>query len=385
MKLFFEFFFIFYFFSSSFIFSADGISKSIEVRILIEKGVSKVNIKTFGSVYVYEEKTKEKYILLENSNYEIIPQGDNFLLITDEKVLSPIYIESNNPSSYLIINDKKYRGKFKFLNKNGYINVIEYVDLERYLWGVLGPEMGVSWPIEALKAQAVAARTYTLKSIDKNAEYDMTNTTSHQVYTGFENISPQIISAVNETRGEVLSYKDDIFYAYYHANSGGHTTTPSGAWNSNVILPLKGVSDPYYKYSRNAKWYIYITNLDILRFINKNGYGATKVKDIKIYSKDRSGRAIKLLFKTDRGNIKLEAKDFRNFIGTYDLKSTFITKIEKLASGYKFYGKGWGHGVGLCQDGARFMADKGYNYKKILSFYYPGSKIIDFEKLGYGN
>lgn len=363
--------------------SADGVSKSIEVRIMIYSNSQKINIKTYGNVYVTEEKTGEKYILLEDSIYEVTPNNKDYIYLSQQKLYSPIILENANPSSYIVINSQKYRGKFKIINTDSNLRMIEFVDIERYLWGVLGPEMGMSWPIEALKAQAVAARTYTLASLNRKAEYDMTNTTNDQVYTGFENISPQIISAVNETRGEVLTYKDKVFFAYYHANSGGHTTTPSGAWNSDIILPLRGVKDPYYKNSKHSKWITYISNDDILNFINSKGYNAFKIKDITIYSKDRSGRAIKLSFKTDRGNVKLEVKDLRNYIGTSDIKSTFITSIQKMKSGFKVYGKGWGHGVGLCQEGAREMADRGFNYKKILQFYYPGSKIKDMDDVYY--
>jgi len=363
--------------------SADGVSKSIEVRIMIYSNSQKINIKTYGNVYVTEEKTGEKYILLEDSIYEVTPNNKDYIYLSQQKLYSPIILENANPSSYIVINSQKYRGKFKIINTDSNLRMIEFVDIERYLWGVLGPEMGMSWPIEALKAQAVAARTYTLASLNRKAEYDMTNTTNDQVYTGFENISPQIISAVNETRGEVLTYKDKVFFAYYHANSGGHTTTPSGAWNSDIIPPLRGVKDPYYKNSKHSKWITYISNDDILNFINSKGYNAFKIKDITIYSKDRSGRAIKLSFKTDRGNVKLEVKDLRNYIGTSDIKSTFITSIQKMKSGFKVYGKGWGHGVGLCQEGAREMADRGFNYKKILQFYYPGSKIKDMDDVYY--
>lgn len=363
--------------------SADGVSKSIEVRIMIYSNSQKINIKTYGNVYVIEEKTGEKYILLEDSIYEVTPNNKDYIYLSQQKLYSPIILENANPSSYIVINSQKYRGKFKIINTDSNLRMIEFVDIERYLWGVLGPEMGMSWPIEALKAQAVAARTYTLASLNRKAEYDMTNTTNDQVYTGFENISPQIISAVNETRGEVLTYKDKVFFAYYHANSGGHTTTPSGAWNSDIIPPLRGVKDPYYKNSKHSKWITYISNDDILNFINSKGYNAFKIKDITIYSKDRSGRAIKLSFKTDRGNVKLEVKDLRNYIGTSDIKSTFITSIQKMKSGFKVYGKGWGHGVGLCQEGAREMADRGFNYKKILQFYYPGSKIKDMDDVYY--
>ncbi|HPO95281.1 MAG TPA: SpoIID/LytB domain-containing protein [Elusimicrobiales bacterium] len=365
------------------LYSADGISKSVEVRILIENNSEKISLKTYGKVYLTEEKTGEKYLLVEESNYDIKAEGSDFVYVSLQKLYSPVLLENSNPNSHMIINGKKYRGKFKIKNSEGKIQIIEFVDIERYLWGVLGPEMGTSWPMEALKAQAVASRTYTLASLNRNADYDMTNSTKHQVYTGFENISPQIISAVNETRGEVLTYKDNIFYAYYHANSGGQTTTPSGVWNGDIIPPLKGVKDPYYKNSKHAGWSIYVSNSDILNFISSSGHSALKIKDMKIYSKDRSGRAVKLLFKTDKGNIKLEAKDFRNHVGNFDMKSTLITNIIKMKNGFKITGKGWGHGVGLCQDGAREMADRGADYKKILNFYYPGSKIKDIEDVYY--
>jgi stage II sporulation protein D len=371
------------FFSFLNLYSADGINRSIEIRILVANDLSNFELKTYGKIYATEEKTGEKYLLLENSLYDIRPEKNEKIIISDEKLLSPVYMENSTPESYIVIDGKKYRGKFKLANKNGKLNIIEYVDIERYLWGVLGPEMGANWPIEALKAQAVAARTYTLATLSKNNDYDMTNTTQHQVYTGFDNISPQIISAVNETRGEVLTYKNEIFTTFYHANSGGHTTTPSGVWNSKIIPPLRGVNDPYYKNSPSANWSVFISNSDILNFLNKNGHSVNRIKSFRIYSKDKSGRTVKFLFNTDKGSIKLEAKDLRSFIGTFDMKSTFITSIQSVKNGYKIYGRGWGHGVGLCQDGAKKMADKGFDYKKILSFYYPGSKIKDIDEVNH--
>lgn len=361
--------------------SADGINKTIDIRILIKSTKDKIVLTPYGNSYVVEEKTNEKYFLIENSNYEIIPFSDDMIVINDEKLRSPIFIETANPHSYLIIDGIKFSGKFKLYNENSTLNLVEYVDLERYLWGVLSPEMGPTWPFEALKAQAVAARTYAVFHINRLSEYDLTSTTKHQIYTGFEKVSPQIISAVSETRGKVLTYKNKIFPAYYHANSGGHTTNPSAVWNLEKILPLKGVKDPYAKYSKNYNWTTFITVNDIIGFLNRNAYFVSKIKDLKIYSKDKTGRTVKFLISTDKGPIKIEAKAFREFIGSYEMKSTLITKIEKKNNGFKIYGRGWGHGVGLCQDGARKMAELGFNYKKILEFYYPGSKIMDLDKV----
>lgn len=375
------FYFKFLFYLSFLLTSADGFNKTVELRILIKSTKDKISINSYGISYVTEEKTKEKYLLTENSDYEFRAISNNMISINSEKLTSPIFLETSNPQSYLTIDGIRFRGKFKIYSQDSELNLIEYVDLERYLWGVLAPEMGPAWPFEALKAQAVAARTYALFHINKNSDYDLTATTRHQLYTGFEKVSPQIISAVNETRGEVLVYKGRIFPAYYHANSGGHTTNPTAVWELEKISPLRGVKDPYAKYSKNYNWKVFVSFKDIVEFLNRNGYFVFKIKDMRIYSKDKSGRTIRLLVLTDRGNFKIEAKRLREFIGSYDMKSTLITKIEKSKDGFKIYGKGWGHGIGLCQDGARKMADLGFSYKKILEFYYPGSKIIDFEKV----
>lgn len=374
---------IIFFFSlilSFFLTPADGVNRSIEVRILIKSTDQTVTIKTSGSVYLTEEKTSERYLLVDDAIYEITA-WNNLISINTQKLTSPVIIESANPHSYLTIDGTKYRGKFKLYLEGGKLNIVEYLDIERYLWGVLAPEMGPTWPYEALKAQAVAARTYALYHLKKGVNYDLTATTKHQLYTGFERISPQIISAVNETAGEVLVYNGKIFPAYYHANSGGHTTTPSAVWNTETIHPLKGIPDPYSRFSKNYSWSLFILARDIVEFLNRNGEFVSKVKDIKIHSKDRSGRVVKFAVITDKGKIKVDAKALRDFLGGYEMKSTLITRIEKTRNGFKLYGRGWGHGIGLSQDGAKRMADLGYSYKKILEFYYPKAKIVDIEKV----
>jgi stage II sporulation protein D len=366
------------------LYPTSGMNKTVEVRILIEKQIKELKIKTENKVFVISDKQDEKYLLLEDSEYEVIP-SNNGLMINDIRFSSPIFLETVNPFGYIVLNGKRYQGRIKIKNSNGLIDVIEHIGLESYIIGVLGPEMGTTWPIEALKAQAVSARTYTLASLNKNYEYDLTNTVYDQVYNGHQTISPAIIAAVNQTRGEILTYKGKVFFAYYHANSGGHTTSPSATWNSDSIIPpLRGVKDPYFKYSPNAYWECYVPSSDIIKFLlpyaasKKN---ISKIKEIRVLSKDRSQRAIKLLISTDAGKFKVDISNLRKHIGTFDLKSTLITRIEKLKNGFKFYGRGWGHGVGLCQDGAKAMADKGYDYKKILQFYYPGSKITKIEEI----
>jgi len=361
-------------------FTADGNTKDLNIRILLYNNSNKFKIETYGKIYVNEITTGNKYSLVSNANYEIKGIDSKSLMLSKQKLISPIELIIPDGKNFIKINSTKYKGKIKIISYEDFkLSIIEEIPIERYLYGVLSPEMGPDWPLEALKAQAVASRTYAVKLINPKKDYDIGNTILHQVYTGFEKINPSIIEAVNSTKGEILTYNKKIITTFFHACCGGHTTTPSSAWDEEIIKPLKGISDPYCKTSKHYSWDIFIKNSDLLSFIQKMGSTALKIKSVRIYSKDKSGRAVRLAFTTDKGNFRAEVKEMRKFFGSYEFKSTFITQIKQVENGYIFYGKGWGHGVGMCQEGAKQMAYHGKKYTQILKFYYPGTKIMDIE------
>lgn len=370
--------FFFIFTITNILSAADGQNSDLKIRILINKTPNKITLSTHGKIYIQEINTSNKFLLVSDANYHVSIVESKNILIAKQKLTSPVKIIIPDGPNYVKIKDKKYKGEIKVV-ANQELYIIEEIPLERYLYGVLAPEMGPDWPIEALKAQAVASRTYAAKQINPSKDYDISDNVYHQVYTGFERVNSAIIEAVNSTRGEILTYNKKIITAFFHACCGGHTTTPSSVWDEDLIRPLKGVSDPYCKLSNHYNWDIFISDKDLLSFIQKLGSTALKINNIRTYSKDKSGRAVRLLFSTDKGNFRAEVKEMRKFFGTYEFKSTFITRIEKKENGYKFYGKGWGHGVGMCQEGAKQMAYKGKKYDQILKFYYPGTKIMDIE------
>jgi stage II sporulation protein D len=207
----------------------------------------------------------------------------------------------------------------------------------------------------------------------------MTDGVETQVYNGASGMNARIIDAVNSTRGEVLKYKRKLITAFFHACCGGHTASASSAWGEAVVKPLYGVKDPFCSVSRHYNWEYYATTRDLLSFIQKSGATALKIKAIRIAKRDSSGRAVKLKFSTDAGSFTADAVELRKSFGTYDLKSTYITRITPCKNGYEFRGRGWGHGVGMCQEGARTMALNGRNYKKILRLYYPGAAVTDID------
>lgn len=360
--------------------AADGRDDGIpRIRVAISRGSPAIKLKTSSRVYVLEVKSGQKYLLLENSHYEIKPGGGGILVGT-QQLSSPVKLLAADGHERIRLGGNLYKGDILLrATPEDRLDIIEYLSIEDYLYGVLPVEMSPDWPLEALKAQAVASRTYAMRFINPAKDYDVTNGVEMQVYNGATNVNSRIIEAVNSTRGEVLKYKSRLIMAFFHANCGGHTASSKAAWGEDVIKPLYGVADPFCKPSGNSRWELFISSSDLLRFIQAQGSTALKVTGFKIRQKDRSGRAASFSASTDAGSVTVKASDLRKRFGNRELRSTFITRVSPVKGGYELAGRGWGHGVGLCQDGAKYMAYKGRPYTKILRHYYPGAAILDHE------
>jgi stage II sporulation protein D len=281
------------------------------------------------------------------------------------------------------INNHNFRGDILLMRTpNNRITVINSIDLEDYIKGVLYHEVSHHWPMEALKAQAVATRTYALYKMQgsHHNDYDVTNDIYSQVYGGKDSERYRTGLAVDRTSGQVLSFDDKILPAYFHATCAGMTEDAKELWDTD-IAPLRGVPCMFCQDSPHMHWKKNFRLRDIQLALNKHNLKMGLIKDITIMDRDRSGR-IRSLKITDRdGNeITISGKDFRDFIGPNDIRSN---NYEITMQGYyiTFNGKGWGHGVGLCQWGARGMAEQQFNYKQILSYYYPGSQLVDYHNI----
>ncbi|MEI7482371.1 MAG: SpoIID/LytB domain-containing protein [Elusimicrobiota bacterium] len=346
------------------------------IRVAISRNTNQFKLVTSAKVYALEVKTGQKYLLLERSVYEVRYVNATHLAVAGETLESPVKLLAADGGDCVKINGHFYNGDLYMKTTAAEkLEVVEHLSIEDYLCGVLPVEMSPDWPLEALKAQAVASRTYALKSINPKKDYDMTDGVETQVYNGASGMNSRIIDAVKSTRGEVLKYKEKLITAFFHACCGGYTASASSAWGEAVVKPLYGVRDPFCSDSTHFSWEYYATSRDLLSFIQKKGSNALKIKGVRISDRDRSGRATKIKFMTDAGSFTAAASEVRKNFGTYDIKSTFITRITPGNGGYEFYGRGWGHGVGMCQEGAKHMALNGKNYKKILRQYYPGTSI----------
>ena len=236
--------------------------------------------------------------------------------------------------------------------------------------------------MEALKAQAVAARTYALYSMigAEARDYDVTNDIYSQVYGGKNSERYRTGLAVDRTMGEVLVFEGKILPAYFHATCGGMTEDAHELWDMD-LPPLKGVPCQFCQDSPHMHWKRNFRLQDIQQALNKHGYKIGLIKDLSVVDRDRSGRInnLKIIDRNEQ-ELVIKGKDFREAIGPNDLKSN---KFEIEMKGYyvDFIGSGWGHGVGLCQWGARGMASQQFNYKQIVAYYYPGSKLTDYHDL----
>jgi len=281
------------------------------------------------------------------------------------------------------VDSKRFRGDIDIVQKdNGKLLVINNISVEDYLYGVLYHEVSHRWPAECLKAQAIVSRTFALYQARQNKKqpYDLRCDIYSQVYGGKASEKWSTTKAVDSTRGKVLTYKGDIFPAYFHATCGGHTEDASNLWNID-LAPLKGVECGFCGRSKHYKWTNRIPLARVEAKLKDAGYKMSRIVSARVLSKNASGRADKIEINDNSGvTVIITAKDFRQMLGPNDVRST---KFDASVQGAELVldGFGWGHGVGMCQWGAFGMSEKGKKCEEILKFYYPGAEITTIDKL----
>lgn len=304
---------------------------------------------------------------------------NNRIIFNGHSLSSPIRIVALANQRSIRINGRRYHDNILIRIKNGRLNVINELGIEDYIKGILPKEVSPKWPIESLKAQAIVSRTYALRNLKKHGSqgFDLCNTVHCQVYGGIESEQLRTNKAVEFTRGQVLTYNKKLAQALFHASCGGRTEVPNNVWNVNSRVPkyLEGVRDGFCKESPHHKWTKKISEVYLRGKLKKAGYNIGKISSIKILGRNKTGRATYLLIKNSYGKLKILAAKFRLAIDPWKVKSTMFSRIRKIGSDFEFSGRGWGHGVGMCQWGAKAMSDRRYKYKKILRYYFPGTRI----------
>ena len=301
-------------------------------------------------------------------------------------------VADDRTARHLAVAGAKYRGHIVLsLAEDGTITVVNEVKLDDYIGGVISEEMSPDWPPEALKAQAVAARTFAVYSLGLHEEdgYDVCSTTHCQVYGGIESESPEGLRAVSATRGEILTHQGKAIYAAFHASSGG-MTAGSEEGGGTALPYLKPARDSEDAATPNRHWQVSLSVRELSSKLAAAGFSVGRLKALELTplkvgqgAPDRypSGRVEQVRFVGSKQTVSVSGPKLRRMLG---LPSTlFEIRIGKQAAKGKldmsgkedtklvFDGYGRGHGIGLAQWGAKAMAGH-KQYREILRHYYKG-------------
>jgi stage II sporulation protein D len=274
---------------------------------------------------------------------------------------------------------KRLRGRVEVVVQGEGLMVVNELPLERYLAAVVPLEMDAAWPAEALKAQAVASRTYALNRREARrragAPFDLEASVQDQVYGGADAEDARAAAAVLGTRGEWLADEGGRpILAAFHSTAGGHTESSADVWQEGRSY-LVGAPCPFDRESPAFAWRLSVPVAEVERRLVDGGHGATGLARLAVRERTASGRARKVAASGADGTVTLPATELRRLLGYGRLKSTAF-EVRRDGDRFAFEGRGSGHGVGLCQWGARGMAGTGHDYRAILARYYPGARLV---------
>lgn len=310
-------------------------------------------------------------------NWQGTFQAVNGRLILDGRILaSGLATWIPQGSDTVTVNGRRYRGQVTLIvDPPGKIIAVNTLPVEEYLNGIMRDEVNPWWPVEAIKAQAVVARTYAYYQIQQNRSrpYDLTGDTNSQVYGGIAGEAWRSTQAVKHTTGEVLTYQGMIFPAYYHSTCGGHTQDADRLWQINLPV-LKGKPCGWCAGTKHFFWTRQILADLFMKKLRWRRYDVGPIHQIIPSPPDASGRSEEITLLHDKGTLIIKTKTLRAIFGPDLIRSSRLAvKIEN--GDVTWEGTGWGHGVGLCQWGGWQMAMQNNDYRKILATYYTGSEL----------
>ncbi len=283
---------------------------------------------------------------------------------------------SFSASSAVYINNKPYRGLLELSVSDKGILVVNQLPLEEYLVGLINSEISSAWPIEAVKSQAIIARTYAInrKNIRITAPYHLESTVLDQVYNGVLTEDSRSRRAVLETSGEVLTFGGEIIQAFYHSSCGGGTEDSENVWGGSSLY-LKGVECQYCLTSPSGTaWENKLSLKELEERLRMGGQKISGLYDIKPGPLNSRGRISNFSLLAAKGSCTISGDQFRKAVGYGVIKSTRFT-MKNINNEITFSGSGNGHGVGLCQWGSKQRALDGFSSGEILAYYYPGTQL----------
>ncbi len=267
-------------------------------------------------------------------------------------------------------------GEVEISMRDAHLLVVNMVDLEEYVAGVVSVEVSPRWHEEVLKTQAVAARTYVLHKIlvNESRPFDVHAGVLDQVYMGRQHVNDAVRGAVDATRGEVVTYEGRPIFAVYSSTAAGPTEDAMNVWATDLPY-LKGVDCPFDQDSPRYRWRASIPFDRVESRFREEGYPIGRLATLAPYSMTNAGRVNEVRLLHSKGALMVTGQELRRILGYATVFSTRF-HIERIGQDVVLAGQGAGHGVGLCQWGAKTMAELGYRYRAILHYYYPGTEIL---------
>jgi stage II sporulation protein D len=367
-----------------------GAEAAESIRVLLSADVPRLDIRADGPLWVTDAKGRGQPL---RAPVQIAADGGGFLLKgiriqTEQLTLhggeqgltltfprlarkpNGVTMSSGDSSTEISVS-----GLVHLVRKGKGFSVINRVDLEEYVKGVVPAEVSSTWHPEMLKAQAVAARTYALyqQMLSATREYDVAATVQDQVYRGKQGIDAGILRAVEDTRGLVVTYQDAPIYAAFSSTAAGLTEDAMNVWSKEYPY-LKGVecpfdlASPYYQWKSSFK-------IDTLEeSLRQQGFSVGTIAAITPLSFSRGGRVATLRVLHSGGELVLRGEELRKAVGYTIIPSTQFA-VESIGRDMVLSGFGAGHAVGMCQWGAKELAELGYSFSTILQYYYPGTEL----------
>ncbi len=354
---------------------------TVEMRVAIQDGASQVTVGSSTRAIVRDGGGHNVGEIAAMNAFVAQPSSGKVKM--DRWQAAQFWIEPTS-GGYVFIGDRWYRGRTRVVPTAKGLAAVNYVNLEQYLYSVIGGEMFPNWPQEALKAQAVVARSYALYQRERSANgvYDVGNTVAWQVYRGIADETATTQAAVNATAGQVLIHKGRIIEAVFHSASGGHTENVENVW-LNPLPYLRGVPD-FDQGTPEFEWVKKVSRAELSALIS----GVGNIISMEPERTTPQGRVISMRVVGDAGTRTISGDALRS---TLDLKSTKFRVLPEYEStpdkgktqtapiSFQIKGNGFGHGLGMSQWGAFSLASRGNDYRQIVLYYYKNTILAKIQ------
>ncbi len=338
------------------------------MRVALHQGLRQVRIEGVGLWWQGEDGLRHPV----DGVARLTPHRDGIAL-GEQRLPDGVLFGAQGDES-VKVEGRPYSGTMKLHKQKNRLLVVNHVDLESYVAGVVAAETPPDWGVEVKKAQAVAVRTYTMVNLaqSKKKPYDMGRSALTQQYDG-KKVDRASREAVEQTRGQVLKKAGKLVTTYYHSACGGHTEPARGMTAGSA--GVSGVQDPYCRIAPSATWSLHLQGDSLGAALARKGKGkGGPVTQLRVGSRTSGGQASRVIATVAGEDVSVSGNDFRFVVGATKVRSARFT-ITPDGEGWKVEGHGFGHGSGLCQWGAEGQARARRTYHQILSFYFPGTRI----------